>query len=62
MFLQELIRRWLACDETQQIREEEAVASDQEARIPREAAAAGGCFLMLHTLALTANFPPFKTI
>lgn len=42
------------------VRGEEAAASDQEARVRREAAAAGGCFLMSHALRLTANFHLLK--
>lgn len=55
MFLRVLICRRLACEETKWMRGEEAAVSDQEARVPREAAAAGGCFLMSHALRLTAN-------
>lgn len=56
MFLRVLICRRLACEETKWMRGEEAAVSDQEARVPREAAAAaGGCFLMSHALRFTAN-------
>lgn len=60
MFLRVLICRRLACEETERMRGEEAAVSDQEAGVPREAAAAGGCFLMSHTLRSTANFHLLK--
>lgn len=56
----EAIGWWFACTETQQMRGREAALGDQEARVPREVAATGGCFLMSHVLRLTANFPPLK--